>query len=82
MEKDIKSQSDGKIRAFHIFFESPEECTSGRCKAQALTKQDMINMYPSLYEAALKVPKGQYMYIFNCNDAMGHGRALSCNTVL
>jgi len=82
MEKDIKSQSDGKIRAFQIFFKSPEDCFSGQFRAQALSKQDVINMYPSLYEAITKVPQAKFMYIFNCNDGSGPGKALSVNTII
>jgi len=82
VEADIISQSGGKIRAFQLFFESPEECLSGKYRPQALTKQDVINMYPKFYESAVNVPAGKFLYIFNCNDARGNGQALSVNTLL
>lgn len=82
MEKDILTASDGKIRAFHIFFNSPSECLSGTFRAQALMEQDVINMYPKLYTTAQHVKKGQFLYIFHCNDGFQHGQALSVNTIL
>lgn len=82
VEKDIQDQSDGKIRAFHIFFNTPAECFLGTCKPQALTKQDMINMYPSLYEQVTKVKEGKFMYIFNCNNAVSKTEAIGCHMIV
>jgi len=82
MEKDIQSQSNGKIRAFHLFFNSVQECVSGYFQAQALTEQDVINMYPILYEKAVNCPVGKFLYIFHCNDAISPGHGVTSDTMI
>jgi len=81
MEKDIRTASDGKIRAFHLLFNSPSEFLSGKFQPMALMEQDVINMYPSLYETVQNVKKGQFLYIFNCHSGIGSERFISSQVV-
>ncbi len=58
LEADILQQSNGKYRVFHTFFESVEECLSGKFNMQVLAEKDIIAMYPCLMDAIVKVEKG------------------------
>lgn len=82
IEEDILATSDGAIRAFHIFFSSPEECFSGRLELKALSKSDIINKYPHLYDKAIQVPDDSYLYVFYCKDGIDKDKDLMVDYII
>ena len=84
MEEDFITQSNGKIRAFQLFFNSPQELASNLFKAVALEEKDVQQMYPNFYQQILSITdKNKYFYIFTCNGVLDNGKtALISNTIL
>lgn len=68
MDQDILSQSNGEVRAFHIFFQTPDECFGETFVAQALEEKDMKAMYPFLIEECNNIKPTEYLAIFHCNN--------------
>jgi hypothetical protein len=57
-------------RAIQTFFESPEECLSGKFAIQPLQESDLRAMYPNFAEQVLRLPPYAYAYFFACNNAV------------
>ena len=82
LEKQLQKSSNGKIRAFQNFYNSPQEVYQGWINTLGLREFDMTSMYPDLLEKSKSLNNNQYLYIFNCNDVTADGQALRSDTVL
>ena len=82
VEKLIIEASNGEIRAFQLFYNSPEEALSGSFQYQVLEKKDLSGMYPKFYSDVNKVGENSYMYIFCCNGAISPSKALISQTII
>lgn len=65
--------SNGKLRVFQTFFNSPAECLSGSFRPQVLEEKDMIAMYPQFLDSVQNLPPDTYCYLFTCNGAVNNG---------
>ena len=82
VEKMITVASNGKIRAFHTFFDSPKEAMSFTMNMQALCEYDVQMMYPMFSDEIKNVSQGHFFYIFTCNGGLGEGQAFIAQTIL
>jgi len=82
IEDEFNKQSNGKFRVFHTFFESPNEALSGKFKQQALSENDIKQMYPKFYDSVTDIEPNSYCYIFACNGGAGPGQALLAKSVI
>ena len=80
IDRLILRASNGKIRVFQTFFESPTEAFSGSCVFQALSEYDLRTMYPKLVEITESIANNDYMYIFTCNNSPN--KALIAYTII
>jgi hypothetical protein len=62
--------SNGRLRVFQTFFETPEGCLSGNFRTQVLQEKDLIAMYPQYIESVQNLPSDTYCYLFTCNGAL------------
>ena len=76
VDKLIKEASNGKIRAFHLFYNSPEEALTGKFQYQVLEEKYMNTMYPKFLQAVSQLNSNSYMYIFTCNGAISNKEAI------
>jgi hypothetical protein len=73
---------NNKLRVIQTFFNSPEECKSGKFKIQVLKQTDIDQMYPHLKKQASNIPSGKFLYIFCCLDGICKGHAFIADTIV
>lgn len=70
---EVDEYSNGRLRVFQTFFETPQECLSGAFRTQVLQEKDLIAMYPQFIESVQNLPPNTYCYLFTCNGALNKG---------
>lgn len=75
-------KSTDKLRAFHLFFDTPRDCLSGTIRPQHLERKDIQAMYSDFAPLVYQTTKPYYVLFITVNDGVCKGQALTAQSIV